>query len=281
MASEVAQFWGVVVSRRSLFRILFLFLAGVLIAGFLGSSALVAGQDVTKNPLEGNAEAMQTGRTIFEARCYDCHGNDARGGLGPDLTITWASGATDAGLFQTIKNGVAGSAMPRSNAPDDEIWSVLAYLRTLAVPVAPVVASTGDTANGQRIFSRACSSCHRVNGQGGALGPELSRIGSRGRSLLTRKIRNPSETIVPGYVPVTLVTSEGQRVRGVKSSEDLYSIQIMDTTQRLQGYLKEDLREVVKEKVSLMPAFTAARLNDRDLEDLLSYLLTLRGAGGR
>ena len=78
-------------------------------------------------------------------------------------------------------------------------------------------------------------------------------------------------------VPVTVVTSEGRRIRGVKSSEDAYSIQIMDTTQRLQGYLKENLRQIVREQVSVMPAFAVARLNDHDLEDLVGYLLTLRG----
>jgi putative heme-binding domain-containing protein len=260
---------------------LFLFLSAFLITGFLRSPALLAGQDLKKNPLEGNADAISTGKTVFEARCYDCHGNDAKGGLGPDLTVVWAEGATDATLFQTIRNGVTGTAMPRSNAPDDEIWAVLAYLRSIAVATAPVAESVGDAANGERIFRASCSSCHRINGQGGDLGPDLSRIGSRGWTVLIRKIRNPSATIVPGYLPVTLVTSDGRRIRGVKSGEDAYSIRIMDTNQRLQGYLKQDLREVIKEKASLMPEFSVARLSDHDLDDLVSFLSTLRGANAR
>jgi len=255
-----------------------LFLSAFLITGFLRSSALVAGQDLSKNPLEGNADAILTGRTIFDARCYDCHGSDAKGGLGPDLTDVWAEGATDARLFQTIRNGVAGTAMPRSNAPDSEIWALLAYLRSIAVSTAPDAESVGDTVNGERIFWASCGSCHRVNGRGGALGPDLSRIGSRGRTVLLRKIRTPSASIVPGYLPVTLVTSDGRRIRGVKSSEDAYSIRIMDTGQRLQGYLKQNLREIIKEKASLMPEFSVARLNDHDLDDLVRFLSTLRGA---
>ena len=49
--------------------------------------------------------------------------------------------------------------------------------------------------------------------------------------------------------------------------------QIMDTRERIQGYLKADLAEVIYEKESLMPAFTAQRLNDNDLNDLVGYLV--------
>ena len=74
-----------------------------------------------------------------------------------------------------------------------------------------------------------------------------------------------------------MITRDGRRIRGVKKNEDAFSIQIMDTRERIQGYLKADLREVLYEKESLMPAFTTARLNDNDLNDLIGYLTTLRG----
>ena len=52
----------------------------------------------------------------------------------------------------------------------------------------------------------------------------------------------------------------------------------MDTRERIQGYLKSDLKELVYEKTSLMPAFPVGRLNDSDLNDVIGYLGTLRGA---
>jgi hypothetical protein len=76
---------------------------------------------------------------------------------------------------------------------------------------------------------------------------------------------------------VTIVTKSGERIRGVRKNEDEFSIQIMDTRERLQGYLKDNLAEVRVEKQSLMPVYGADRLNDRDLNDLLQYLTTLRG----
>jgi hypothetical protein len=52
----------------------------------------------------------------------------------------------------------------------------------------------------------------------------------------------------------------------------------MDTRERIQGFLKSNLQELIYEKTSLMPAFTPSRLNDSDLNDLVGYLSTLRGA---
>ena len=117
-----------------------------------------------------------------------------------------------------------------------------------------------------------------VNGTGGELGPDLSRIGSgRPRAALTKKIRAPSDNIRPGYEPVTLVLRDGQRIRAVRKNEDEFSIQIMDLRQRVQGYAKASLTEVANDKQSVMPAYGPSQLSDGDLDDLLSYLATLRG----
>ena len=118
-----------------------------------------------------------------------------------------------------------------------------------------------------------------MNGRGGQLGPDLSRIGSaRPRAGLLAKLRGTSAVIRPGYEPVTLVTRDGQRIRGVRKNEDEFSIQIMDTRERLQGYLKSSLASVTIDKQSLMPIYGSDRLTDGDLDDLLQYLTGLRGA---
>ena len=234
---------------------------------------------VTKNPLEGDKEAIRDGGAKFRNRCAGCHGPDARGDRGPDLTGLWASGVSDDRIFQTVRQGVPGTEMPAadpSRVPDREIWQVLAYVRTL-VGTDPPQASTGTPENGDRIFQKTCRTCHMVNGSGGELGPDLSRIGSgRPRAALAKKIRTPSTNIRPGYEPVTLVLRDGQRIRGVKKNEDEFSIQVMDMRQRIQGYVKANLSEVVAEKQSVMPAYGPDQLSNGDLDDLLSYLSTLR-----
>lgn len=232
-----------------------------------------------KNPLQGDAEAIRAGMGQFRVRCADCHGMDATGVRAPDITQAWASGRSDAGLFLTLRNGVANTEMPAvgQRTPDHEIWQILAYLRTLASP-APSDPPRGNAENGERIFRANCASCHRVDNRGGRLGPDLSRIGNaRSRDVLVRRIRGAIEDNRPGYEPVTLTTPSGQQIQGVKKNEDLFSVQVMDTRERIQGYLREDMREVKNETQSAMPPFGADRLSESQLDDLVRYLQTLKG----
>ena len=250
-----------------------------------GASAGVA--PAANNPLDGNAEAILSGRGHYGARCAACHGTDAHGVTGPDLTELWASaGVNDGALFQTVQRGVPGTEMPGFAAAgagltEREIWETLAYVRSLAT-VSPAGNSIGDASQGETLFKRTCSSCHIVNGAGGQLGPDLSRIGAaRSRAALASKIRGTSSSIRAGYEPVTLVTREGERIRGVRKNEDNFSIQVMDMRERIQGYLKANLSSLVHESQSLMPAYGADRINDRALDDVLRYLGTLRGVTAR
>lgn len=237
-----------------------------------------AGQEVPKNPYEGKPEAIKDGMVTFRGECAFCHGIDARGARGPDLTAVFAAGATDQGVFQTIKRGVPGTQMPPASVfmNDDLIWKTIMYLRTLAAP-APSGPERGNAENGRKVFDAKCASCHRVNTTGGVLGPELTRVGARSRELLVRRIRGAVEDFEEGYKPVTLVTPEGRTIRGAKKNEDLFSVQIMDTQGRLQGHTKDSLKTVTDEKRSLMPAFGPDQLSDSELDDVVSYLKTLRG----
>jgi len=230
-----------------------------------------------KNPREGDPNAIRAGLARFQLSCAECHGIDAKGVFGPDLTTLWATGVSEERIFDTVRRGIQGSSMPASRLPDDEIWAVLAYLRTL-VPSVPAPPPTGDPQHGEQLFWARCGGCHRVGSRGGYLGPDLSRIGSsRSRETLVRDIRNASASLAPGYKPVTLVAADGRRIRGVAKNEDAFSIQVMDTRDQLQGYLKSTLREVIKESRSLMPDFGPDELSGRDLDDIVRFL----GALGR
>ncbi len=233
------------------------------------------------NPHLGNGQSIRSGMALYRIRCADCHGLDASGYRGPDLIAVMGAGATDERLFQTIRKGVPGTDMPaaiETDAPDDDLLMIIAYLRKIGT-VAPAEKPVGNVENGGRLFAAQCASCHRVAGRGGRIGPDLTRIGAaRSRAALTREIRTPSEWIPPAFETVTVVTKDGQRIRGAKKNEDVFSIQVMDVRERIQGFVKANLQEVIYEKDSLMPAFGPGRLSDSDLNDLVGYLSSLRGA---
>ena len=239
------------------------------------SAVLLAGAGQTPNPRQGDAATIQAGASLFREHCADCHGADAKGDRGPGLTGLWATADSDQRVFQTIRSGVPGSIMPPSSAPDQELRAIVAYLRSIST--AAPEASAGNAPVAEAIFTASCASCHRVNGRGGRLGPDLSRIAAnQSNQALARAIRDASAAFTIGYEPVRWSRKTVRQIRGTRKGEDPFSIQIMDTAGRLQGYLKANLREVTRDKKSLMPDFGVDRLSDEDLNHLLAFLGTLR-----
>lgn len=251
-------------------------LAGVG-ALWIGCGVLAAAGAEQRNPFESDEAAIRIGNTLFANRCADCHGPDAKGTLGPDLTQRWARGASDESAFNIIRSGVPGSSMPPSVAPDNELWAIVAYLRS--VSVMPPLVTSGDAARGHSLFANECASCHQANGNGGVLGPDLTTIGiTRSRAALTTALREPSAAVALGFRAATAVTRAGDRAEGAVKGEDAFSIQIVTVDGELRAFRKRELVELIRSTESLMPAYDANGLSDGALEDLLAYLGTLREA---
>lgn len=244
--------------------------------------------EATRNPFLGDPKAVTQGAVLFRQECVFCHGVGARGGMrGPDLTTgTWSHGGTDAELAATISGGVPGTAMPPNSLTEEEIWQVVTYLRTLQQPLAP---PAGDARRGEVLFFGAtrCSSCHMVNGRGGRLGPELSNVGSaRPRAYIVESIREPARHLSENrsigaggslkFDTVTIVTADGTTIVGVPLNEDTFTVQLMDTSERVHSFQKRTLKSFTHENRSLMPAYGPNRLGAADLDDLVAYLQTLR-----
>src|SRR5262249_30011013 len=109
---------------------------------------------VSKNPIAGNAQAIELGRVQFRMSCASCHGLHATGGRsGPDLTRgSFTAGDTDADLYRVISSGIEGSEMPsfQGRLEDDQLWRVAAYVRSLIThDAAPI---PGDRTAGEKLF---------------------------------------------------------------------------------------------------------------------------------
>jgi cytochrome c oxidase cbb3-type subunit 3 len=271
-----------------------LLLSGVLLIDADVPASKAAQEKAPSNPFAGDPAGIKEGTSLFRANCSPCHGlNGHGGGRGPDLTSgRWTHGSSDTEIFHTITQGVPGTQMPANGFEDLETWAIIAYLRTLT-PSSSVKLS-GDPDKGKRIFNGAagCSTCHMVDGHGGLLGPDLSRVGaSRSVAYLIESIREPEKELSDGaldpnnhyglplvYDTVTVTLKNGEKLRGVAKNEDTFSIQLMDTTQQLRLIQKQEVKEVLHEHKSLMPAYTEKMISPEGLQDLLAYMESLRGA---
>ena len=261
------------------------------------SLALVAAHAADdRNPLAGDAKAAKAGEYEFRINCALCHGLGARGGgRGPDLTRAVKKHThSDADMFQVISNGIPGTAMPANGTngqgvgmTDEEIWQIITYIRSQEVK-APVQAA-GNATHGKNLFygDANCSLCHAVEGKGGRLGPDLSAAGgSRTHEALVDSVRNPSRRLAWGltestkefsqeYESVTVVTADGKVIKGVTLNEDSFSVQIMDANEQIHLLQKDKLRSFQKSRQSAMPKYAADVLSDKDLEDIVAYLVSV------
>jgi cytochrome c oxidase cbb3-type subunit III len=253
-----------------------------------------------KNPLAGDPNAAKMGEFQFRVNCSFCHGLGARGGgRGPDLTRARKKHAnTDAELFAVINNGIPGTAMPANGTTlqgvgmtDTEIWQVIAYIRS--VEVKSTAEGSGNAAHGKQLFygTAGCGTCHMVDGKGGRLGPDLTGTGAaRSAGYIVESLRKPSRRLAQGlteagkefsqeYETVTAVTADGQKFQGVVLNEDNFTLQMMDTREQVHLFDKNKLRSVEKSRESLMPAYDEKMLPDKDVQDLVAFLVSASEGG--
>src|SRR5260370_12872784 len=270
------------------------FFGCAVIVAFAAAAVAVGGQE--KNRCAGDAKVAKLGESQFRANCAFCHGLGARGGgRGPDLTRAQKRhGNSDADLFRTINEGVPGTAMPQNGATqqgvgmtEEEVWQVISYIRSVQAKAPAQI--VGNAGHGKEIFygSAACSTCHMIQGKGGRLGPDLSTTGSaRSTEYLVESARNPSRRLAQGiseamkefsqeYETVTVVTVDGTKFVGVVLNEDHFTLQMMDTREQLHLFEKEKLRSYEKSRESLTPAYGQKSLSDKDLQDVIAYLLAV------
>jgi len=150
----------------------------------------------------------------------------------------------------------------------------------LAASVLPGVSQeqAGDAARGKALFEGkgGCRNCHRIKGEGGRMGPDLSEIGGARRAAqLEQSILEPDAEIAPQNRPFHVVTKAGETVNGKLLNQDTFTVQIFDSKEQLRSFSKDELREYVFVDKSPMPSFRG-KLAPQEVADLVAYLSSLK-----
>jgi putative heme-binding domain-containing protein len=252
-----------------------------LVSALLITAAISPGKSITQDQISKlTADDLAQGKKIFVGQCALCHGIGGTGGRGPALDGPGLPRTADnQALFSIIKNGIPQTEMPDAwQRTDREIWQVAGYVRSLGRTAA--VSVSGNPAKGRQIYDSkgGCAACHIVDGRGGSFGPVLNEIGAR-RSAghLREALIDPGASVGEGFLVISIVTRDGQKVRGIRLNEDSFTIQLRDSGNAFRSFRKADLKELTKESgVSTMPSYRDA-LSAPELEDLVAYLAGLRG----
>lgn len=175
-----------------------------------------------KNPLPVNGAAVKKGMDLYRRSCALCHGSDGRSNttLGRDLyppaidlTSPHVKRWDDAELFWIIQNGVRFTGMPawKDVFDDTQTWEIVLAIRELQrakpQPETALQAASGGqdlVQEGGLLFRQEnCIGCHRLDGDGGGVGPDLSDEGNRGRTdaWLIGHFQNPSAYVRGSIMP--------------------------------------------------------------------------------
>ncbi len=145
--------------------------------------------------------------------------------------------------------------------------------------IAELLRSRGDAKRGLQIFLKAgtCANCHKVNGMGKEVGPDLSEIGNKlSRQAMYESILFPSAAISHNYETYALVLKSGNIVEGVLVSDTAAGVEIKGADAIVRKYKESEIEEKIKKPVSLMPADMAKLMSKQDLVDVVTYLTTLK-----
>jgi putative heme-binding domain-containing protein len=250
--------------------------------GLLAAVALLplsAQTDIPKqNPFTSPAD-LERGKRLFAINCAPCHGPKGNGGRGANLARPRLPRAVDdTALFSILQNGIPGTEMPGAWAmTDHEIWQVAAHVRTLGRAEPETVA--GNAGAGRHLFeTRGCGGCHTVGLEGGRVGPPLTEIGERrGARYIREALLDPASNLPEEFAMVEISTGAGGHTTGIVLNEDTSSIQVRDLADNLHSFWKQDLAAIEKQTHRTpMPSYRG-RLSDAELDDLVSYLVSLRG----
>ena len=222
---------------------------------------------------------IEFGARLYNANCTRCHAESGDAVDGVDLRSgQYSRAGSDFELMRLIRTGIQGTAMPPNDFSQAELTGVVAYLRTMRdVDLSSV--RLGDVTRGGGLFRAkgACTTCHRVNGDGPRTAPDLSDIGGiRTAATLQRTLLDPTGAMLPVNRSVRAVTSDGTVITGRRLNEDTYTVQLIDEQERLRSFVKADLREYTVLTTSPMPPATDV-LDEQELADVLAYLLSLKG----
>lgn len=142
----------------------------------------------------------------------------------------------------------------------------------------------GDPRQGRVLFEQdqrtKCAVCHRVNGNGGETGPDLSSVGGKfDRPHLIESLLEPSRQIVEGYRTSILATVDGKIITGIVREQDDQRVLLFDPEGNEHEIRREQIEQSKEDSLSIMPNGLADELTPAEFTHLVAYLESLRPGG--
>ena len=254
-----------------------------LMAMIVLAAAIAGAQEHSYTPAD-----IENGARLYQSSCAGCHGPN--GDLVPGIDLQRGQlrrATTDAEMIRIIIAGIPGTTMPPSSFTETQAGTIVAFLRSAASVGgrggrggrASGATTTGNASSGKTLFEGkgACATCHRIGASGPRVAPDLTEIGTfRQPTELHQKLIDPNAVVRPGNRFVEATTKRGAKISGRLLNQDTFTIQLLDSNERLVSLSRSDLQDFAFVKNSPMPSYRD-KLTQAELDDVVAYLVSLKG----
>jgi putative heme-binding domain-containing protein len=223
---------------------------------------------------------IDAGGRLYLANCTGCHGPEGDGVAGINFSQgKFRRGASDDDLIRIIVRGIPGTPMPPSGIAENQVATIVAYLRSMTAGNGDAAGGGGDAARGRTLVEGKgqCLTCHSIGSFGLHIGPALTDIGATRRAVeLMRSLVDPGAEVRPENRSVRLVMRDGKTISGRFMNQDTFTLQLIDVNDKLISLDKSQIQESTVLTTSAMPSFKD-KLTAQELSDVVSYLSSLKG----
>lgn len=154
------------------------------------------------------------------------------------------------------------SARPSTRA--DRQKRIRAYSKTAE--------STGDAERGQGVFRQTCSACHRIDGIGIAIGPDLGTLSDQSTPALLTGILDPNRAVLDQYLQYVLTTRSGESLSGLIARETPTTVILKQLDGTTREILRTEIASLQSLERSLMPEGLETSISENEMGDLLAFL---------
>jgi putative heme-binding domain-containing protein len=247
------------------------------------SLAVAAGAALSAQHNFTPAEVENGGR-LYQSTCAGCHGTAGDQVAGTALRSgKFRRANTDDEVVRIIRNGIAGTGMAAQAVSETEAAMIVAWLRGSSAASGASAALpnrlAGDPARGRVLFDGKgrCTSCHGPGGVGSRRAPGLTDIAVIRRPLqIEQALLDPAAEIHTDFRVINATMTDGTTVTGRLLNQNSYSIQLLDSTDRLRSLDKAQVRSYSILTTSPMPSYRQS-LSAQEVADVVAFLGTMKG----
>jgi putative heme-binding domain-containing protein len=154
---------------------------------------------------------------------------------------------------------------------DDRINQLIAARRKGFAEAKP------NVQHGSELFAKTCAGCHRLDGKGNKVGPELDGVWSRGVERLMEDVLDPNRNVDQAFRATLIKTTDGRVISGLVMREEGQILVVQEAADKETRVALKDIEARVLSQLSPMPANVTEPLSEPDFYDLMGYLLQPRG----